>query len=133
MAGAIREREVDAICTLHPWINPVNADFAADLIVAPSLFEGFPLVPAEAIATGCPVLRSRTGGSHTGFERGISGFECQPDPNDFISRLFRVLENPAQLTQMRLKAREFALTHLDAMSAARLIISAYRSRLSCSS
>jgi len=34
---------------------------AADLLVFPSLFEGFGLPPVEAMACGCPVLTSTSG------------------------------------------------------------------------
>ena len=37
----------------------------------PSLFEGYPLVAAEAIATGCPVLSSRSGGSRQMICEGV--------------------------------------------------------------
>ena len=67
---AIGREGVDDICNLHPWMDPLPAYFAADLVVMPSLFEGYGLVAAEAIASSCPVLRSRTGGSAQMISRG---------------------------------------------------------------
>jgi glycosyltransferase involved in cell wall biosynthesis len=120
---------VGATCALFPWMDPLTAYHAADLTVMPSLYEGYGLVGAEAIATGCPVLRSKTGGSELQIREGISGFECAPDAKSFIDRLFQVLEKPELLSAMRTTAREHALAHLDVMQATRQIAEAYRERL----
>jgi glycosyltransferase involved in cell wall biosynthesis len=71
VTAAINQQGVGDICKLYPWMEPLHAYFAADLVVMPSLFEGFGLVAAEAIATGCPVLRSRTGGTADGSRRHL--------------------------------------------------------------
>jgi D-inositol-3-phosphate glycosyltransferase len=109
-------------------MKPLTAYHAADLVVMPSLYEGYGLVGAEAISTGCPVLRSKTGGSEVQIREGVSGFECAPDAQSFLDRLFQVLEKPERLSAMRATAREHALARLDVMDAARRVAAAYRDR-----
>ena len=127
--AAINQQRLDDICKLYPWMEPLQAYFAADLVVMPSLFEGFPLVAAEAIATGCPVLRSRTGGSAQMIREGVSGFECEIEAEKFVERLFQVIREPEKLAAMRASAREFALAELDVMNVARAITRAYGERV----
>jgi glycosyltransferase involved in cell wall biosynthesis len=129
VAADIERLGVGATCSLHAWMDPLTAYHAADLVVMPSLYEGYGLVGAEAIATGCPVLRSKTGGSEVQIREGVSGFECAPDAQSFVDRLFQVLEKPELLAAMRTTAREHALAHLDVMQATRQIAAAYRERL----
>ena len=130
--AAIDQQRLDGICRLYPWMEPLQAYFAADLVVMPSLFEGFPLVAAEAIATGCPVLRSRTGGSAQMIREGVSGFECEIEAEKFVERLFQVIREPQKLAAMRASAREFALAELDVMNVARAITRAYGERVKSS-
>lgn len=129
LSGAVRDaivaKNVEAICSLHSWMEPLTAYFAADLVVMPSLFEGYGLVAAEAISTGCPVLRSRTGGSSLMIEEGVSGFECGVDANDFIERLFQLLDDTERLRNMRSATRQFALAKLDLRAATEAISAAY--------
>jgi glycosyltransferase involved in cell wall biosynthesis len=127
--AAINRQRLDDICKLYPWMEPLQAYFAADLVVMPSLFEGFPLVAAEAIATGCPVLRSRTGGSAQMIREGVSGFECEIEAEKFVERLFQVVREPEKLAAMRASAREFALAELDVMNVARAIAQMYGERV----
>lgn len=122
---AIETNGIGQVCSLHDWMDPLAAYFAADLVVMPSQFEGYGLVAAEAISTGCPVLRSRTGGSSLMIEEGVSGFECGIDPNEFIDQLFQVLDAPDKLRRMRRTARQFALANLDLRAATEAISSAY--------
>jgi glycosyltransferase involved in cell wall biosynthesis len=129
LTAAIAEAGVGALCKLYDWMDPLDAYFAADLVVMPSLFEGYGLVAAEAIATGCPVLRSRTAGSSHQIREGISGFECEIESGTFVEKLFQLLEAPERFRAMRPLAREFALPHLGEMSAARQIVSEYRARM----
>jgi len=130
--AAIDQQGVGDICNLYHWMEPLHAYFAADLVVMPSLFEGFPLVAAEAIATGCPVLRSRTGGSAQMIREGISGFECEIEAEKFVERLFEIIQEPEKLAAMRASAREFALAELDVTHVARAITRAYVERLQSS-
>jgi hypothetical protein len=80
--------------SIRGWLH---AYFAADLVVMPSLFEGFGLVAAEAIATGCPVPRSRTRGTAQMIREGISGFECEIEAEKFVERLFQIIQEPEKL------------------------------------
>jgi glycosyltransferase involved in cell wall biosynthesis len=129
VSAAITQKGVGDICSLYPWMEPLRAYFAADLVVMPSVFEGYPLVAAEAIATGCPVLRSRTGGSAQMIREGVSGFGCEIEAEKFVERLFQVIQEPEKLASMRASAREFALAELDVRNATRAITRAYRERM----
>jgi glycosyltransferase involved in cell wall biosynthesis len=129
VSTAIDQQGVGDICRLYSWMDPLNAYFAADLVVMPSLFEGYPMVAVEAIATGCPVLRSRTGGSAQMIREGVSGFLCEIEAEKFVDRLLQVTQAPEELAAMRASAREFALAELDATVATRAITRAYRERL----
>ena len=80
--GALRETGLDAKSILMPGRIP-DADLpglyaGASLFVYPSLFEGFGLPPAEAMAVGTPVLAS-DGSSLTEVVREP---ECRFDPTD---------------------------------------------------
>jgi glycosyltransferase involved in cell wall biosynthesis len=123
--ASIGQHKLTDICNLYPWGDPLQAYFAADLVVMPSLFEGYPLVAAEAIATGCPVLSSRSGGSRQMIREGVSGFECEIESGKFVERLFQIIEEPEKLAAMRGSAREFALAELDVTVAMRTITRAY--------
>jgi glycosyltransferase involved in cell wall biosynthesis len=127
--SAIEEKGLGDIFHLHGWMDPISAYFAADLTVMPSLYEGFGLVGAEAIAAGCPVLRSRTGGSTHMIQEGVSGFECETETQSFVERLCEILAHPDKLREMRPRARAFALERLDIVASARHVTAAYRSRL----
>ncbi len=129
VSAAINQKGLSDICKLYPWMEPLQAYFAADLVVMPSLFEGYGLVAAEAIATGCPVLRSRTGGSAHMIREGVSGFDCDIEAEKFVERLFQIIQEPEELAAMRASAREFALAELDVTHAARAITRAYRERM----
>jgi glycosyltransferase involved in cell wall biosynthesis len=129
VSAAINQHGVEAICNLYPWMDPLHAYFAADLVVMPSLFEGYGLVAAEAIATGCPVLRSRSGGSAQMIREGVSGFECEIEAEKFVERLFQIIQEPEKLAAMRASAREFAVAELDVTNATRAITRAYSERM----
>jgi glycosyltransferase involved in cell wall biosynthesis len=132
VSAAISQQGLADICKLYPWMEPLRAYFAADLIVMPSLFEGYPLVAAEAIATGCPVLRSRTGGSAQMIQEGVSGFGCEIEAEKFVERLFQIIQEPEKLAGMRGSAREFALAELSVTNATRVITRAYLERMKVS-
>lgn len=128
-------REIDIagvqdICKLYGWMDPIEAYFAADLLVMPSLYEGFGLVALEALATGLPVLRSRTGGAEKMIVEGKNGFCCGTDINDFVNILMPILKNPDQLIPMRTYARAFVVEHLSSKAQAKMLLQHYRAHMS---
>ncbi|MEI8185387.1 MAG: glycosyltransferase [Chlorobiaceae bacterium] len=121
--------DIQDICKVYNWMDPLEAYFAADLLVMPSLYEGFGLVALEALATGVPVLRSRTGGSEKMIIEGKTGFCCGTDIPGFIDILMRILSHPEQLRPMRYYARELAQTQLSSKTQARMLVQHYRAYL----
>jgi glycosyltransferase involved in cell wall biosynthesis len=131
LESQLQASDVAEMCKMYPWMSPLHAYFAADLVVMPSLYEGFGLVGAEAIATGCPVLRSRTGGCFQMIREGVSGFECDTSHDSFLEKLFSVLEHPDRLHAMRAPARRWAEDHLNVAQQAVRVLEAYRERIRC--
>src|SRR5262249_53038056 len=129
LAAEIEASGVSSICRRYPWTETLDAYFAADLVVMPSRFEGFGLVGAEAMAAGCPVLRSRTGGCEQMIREGITGFACDTSVEGFVSALFSVLSAPQRLRAMRGDARRWAVDHLNLLHQTEQIVKQYRSRL----
>jgi glycosyltransferase involved in cell wall biosynthesis len=79
----------------------------AAVLLVPSLwYEGFPMVIAEALSFGLPVIASRIGGLPEIVEEGISGLLYQPgDPHSLLSALGSFAANPEGAAAMRLAAR----------------------------
>jgi len=100
--------ELDDICQIHNWIDPLAAYWAADVLLMPSLYEGFGFVAAEALACGCPVLRTKSGGYELMIREGVTGFGCQTNQEAFVAKGLEVLQNPGTLQRMRPAARSWA-------------------------
>ena len=95
---------------------PKNVEFAGQLnrtgvsafyrearfIVVPSKwFEGFPLVIAEAMSQGLPVIASRIGGLPEIVEDGVTGFLFEPgNAEDLAIKMRSLWENPVLCQQM---------------------------------
>ncbi len=76
---------------------------AADVAVAPSIYEPFGLVAVEAMACGTPVVVSNTGGLREIVARG-AGLRFTPeDADELASRLLEVLEDPVRAEELREK------------------------------
>ncbi len=84
---------------------------AADIFLNPTLrVEGFPLVIAEAMACGLPVITSKIGGIQSAIEEGISGFFIKPkDINYLIEKALFILNNSELAKSMGESARQRAL------------------------
>lgn len=66
-----------------------------DVFVMPSLYEGFGLTAAEAMAAGVPVVASNVEGLREVIENQHTGYLCQPgDSLDLASRLKELLADP---------------------------------------
>jgi D-inositol-3-phosphate glycosyltransferase len=67
----------------------------ADVCVVSSLHESFGLVALEAMASGVPVVATRTGGMRMTVVNGVSGYLVDPrDPADLAERLLALWESP---------------------------------------
>jgi len=126
---AIAGLGLEATCKVYGWMDPRQAYYASDLLVMPSLYEGFPMAAIEALATGLPVLRSRTGGAAETIVEGKTGFCCGTTVSEFVDCLMRVLAQPQHLIPMRATARQWAEQRLSAQAQAKLLIQHYQTHL----
>jgi len=70
---------------------------ACDLVVVPSLSEGFGIVAAEAMALGKPVVATRVGGLPEVVLDGVTGLLVPPgDPGALADAIALVLDDPAR-------------------------------------
>lgn len=75
--------------------------------VLPSLAEPFGLVTLEAMAQGCPVVVTATGGSPEIVRDGVEGFLVRPrDPRQLARRLDVLLDSPGLAREMGRRGRQ---------------------------
>jgi len=73
---------------------------AAQVLLFPSMYEGFGLPVAEALACGCPVLASRVGGVvEAGGDMAV--YFDPESPEDFSRMLDQTLHAPGELQRLR--------------------------------
>jgi glycosyltransferase involved in cell wall biosynthesis len=74
---------------------------AADVVVLPSLSEGFPFVLLEALAMGCPVVASRVNGVPELIEDHKTGLLVPPrDPQALAAAIQEILSDPTAASEM---------------------------------
>lgn len=90
----------------------------ADCAVFPSLYEPFGIVALEAMALGCPVIASETGGLAEVVEHNRTGLYIYPNNSDSTAwGILQVLRNPQKAAQratvaQRLVAQKFNWHHI---------------------
>jgi D-inositol-3-phosphate glycosyltransferase len=82
---------------------------AADITVIPSYHESFGLAAVESLASGTPVVATRSGGLTTIIRDGETGYLVPRCPGFFAEKLDGLLRNPDLLAQMRQAARPSVL------------------------
>ena len=91
---------------------------AADVFVLPTLYDPFPNVTLEAMASGLPVITSAKSGGAELIEPGKSGYVCDALDIDALARHMRSLLGKGRHTEMGRMAREMVLPYtFDALSA----------------
>lgn len=91
---------------------------AADAFVLPTLYDPFPNVILEAMASGLPVITSEKSGGAELIEPGKSGYVCDALDIDALAGHMRSLLGKGRHTEMGRMAREMVLPYtFDALSA----------------
>jgi glycosyltransferase involved in cell wall biosynthesis len=103
----VRELAIERSCRFV-GIREDIADIlaAADVVVLPSLSEGFPFVLLEALAMGCPVVASRVNGVPELIENRKTGLLVPPrDPQALETAIREVLSDPTAASKMGAEGR----------------------------
>jgi glycosyltransferase involved in cell wall biosynthesis len=100
---------------------------AADVFVLPSKTgEGFPLVILEAMASGLPVIATRSGGHSQFITESGCGYLVEPDqPVQIAEKALTLGDSPDLREQLSRRNREFTLTSLSWDANARDLLSAF--------
>jgi glycosyltransferase involved in cell wall biosynthesis len=79
---------------------------AVDLLVIPSLFEGFPMITLEGMAMAKPIVATNIDGITEQITDGVNGFLVPPkDPSALAKAVIRVLNDRKTARTMGLSAR----------------------------
>lgn len=86
----------DVVCFAGPSSCPADEMTAADVVVLPSRWEGWPLVLYEAMRLGCPVVATAVGGVPDMVSDGVTGrLVAVEDPAALADAIEAVVSDPA--------------------------------------
>jgi len=115
--------------TLHGWKSRdelIQFYTHADALVVPSRWEGFGLVAAEALRSGCPVLAARVGGLPELVVPDKTGFLFPPDSVTSLAQLLTTIQK-RDLLRLRPQARQHYQQYFDATRMNDQLLSLYAS------
>lgn len=95
LLNLVNERDLNSIVTFAGFqSNALEYMAAFDLVVLPSVLEGFGIVLLESMAMGKPVVASRVGGIPEAVEDGVTGILVPPaNSRELAGALVSLLEN----------------------------------------
>jgi glycosyltransferase involved in cell wall biosynthesis len=121
---------IGASITWHDAVQDVVPYYAAsDIVVVPSLWEGFGLVALEAMASGRVVIASHTDGLKELIQNGETGWLVSPGSVDALAEQIMALTQatPDALQQVAAQARAWACAHGDLRTMQAAYQTVYRS------
>ncbi len=90
-------------------VDLINAYNAADFLVFPTRYEGFPLVPLEALACGLPIIVAKESNYGEIIEEGMHGFiVTERDPSLYEQKINLLLNGNCRLREMATECRKLA-------------------------
>jgi len=101
---------------------------ASDMFVLPSLAEGDPLVVAEAMASGKPIIGTKVGGIPHKIRDGWNGFLIDPaDERQLADKIKYLIDNPEERKGMGANSRQYAEEEFDWRKVAERLSLVYQS------
>ncbi len=97
-----------------------------DVLVIPSLREGFGIVGAEAMACGVPVVSTRCGGPLDYLDDRVNGLLCGFGPKDVADAILEVIDDRALRARMSDAARRRIVSDFGSATFRRSLASAWR-------
>ncbi len=92
-----------------PRSDLVNVYQQLDLLVSPSLWEGFPTVLLEAMASGLPIVATDISGSQEIIKNRVTGLLVPPKSSHALAEaITEMLDHPEQAEEMAYNARQLA-------------------------
>jgi glycosyltransferase involved in cell wall biosynthesis len=104
----------DAPVEVLGWLSPADLDqtmATIDVLLFPTLWEGFALSLAQAQASGIPAVVSDVVGNRDAVVEGVTGFVCTSD-DELTERVRLLVAEPQIWHQMSLEAVSWAKDHL---------------------
>jgi len=95
-----------------PQEDLIAAYSAADVLIFPTVYEGFPLAPLEALACGLPIIVSKESNMGEIIEDGVHGFVIDDNnPLSYQEKIDLIVNDDNRLKEMSAKSRELALAY----------------------
>ena len=102
-----------------------------DVFVMPSLYEGFGLTAAEAMAAGLPVVGTRIEGLSEVIEDGVTGYLVPPGDSDALAgQVIKLLEDEEKSRKMGERGKQRVRSHFSLMRFRETMINLYEYALS---
>ncbi|MEM4847437.1 MAG: glycosyltransferase family 4 protein [Thermosphaera sp.] len=104
------KNNIDAVFTGSLGIEELRYLYSCShVLVLPSYFEAFGMVLIEAMASGLPVIGSKTGGIVDIVENGVNGYLFEKgSANDLAEKLYLVLSDEVLRKSLSINARSLA-------------------------
>jgi len=109
------QKEIPAGITFHgskSRAEVVRAYEESDVLVFPTLCDGFGMVVPEAMTAGCAVITTRNAGAADWIEEGKNGWVVEAASAEALAEgMQKALDADGRLDEMRAKAQETAKRH----------------------